>query len=104
MAKSDYYEVVERDVKEVPSGKGKEKSPLYENMLKDFLASGNKNWKIEWKKEKSPSFATARASLQKLTRKSGLTDKGKKTPAGKYCGQVRISGVKDFIYFERIKE
>ena len=57
---------LKRNVENVPSGRGKEKSRFYIDLLEKFLDSGDQNWQLEWKAKK-PSVVTVRSSLQKLT-------------------------------------
>lgn len=95
------YQIVRRNMDSVPKGKGKIGSSKYENMLEDFIKSGDSNWETEYK-EKEPSYVTVRGSLQKLTRKGYTSKNSKVIPDGKYYGKVKVSAVKGFIYFERV--
>ncbi len=78
---------LKRNVENVPSGRGKEKSRFYIDLLEKFLDSGDQNWQLEWKAKK-PSVVTVRSSLQKLTRKNG----------GFYFGKIRVSVVGNNVY------
>jgi hypothetical protein len=108
MAEGKPYEIVDRNIKKIPTGKGKGKSKFWENMIDDFLNSGDNNWKLKWV-AKSPSIDTARGALQRLTRGEGESKKGEKIPAGKHHGKAEVSVVKDadgttYVYFDRVKK
>lgn len=107
--KKKYFEIVAENIDKVPTGKGKVKSDFWDNIIKDFFASGKRNWKLKWIATK-PSFTTARSSLLKLTRGEGKKkDNTTIIPAGNYHSQAEISVVKDtdgvnYLYFVNVEK